>query len=81
MSTNFCHSVPKTRGLKTPEQVRREFARKGLTVSGWARQHGVSHWTVFAVLKGRNRGHWGEGHKVAVLLGLKDGEIDGEVAA
>ena len=61
--------------LKTPEQVRAELDRVGMTVSSWARANGLNRWTVFEVLHGRNKGRWGEAHRAAVLLGLKDGEV------
>lgn len=61
--------------MKTPEQVRAEFASQGIAVSAWARAHGLNRWTVFEVLHGRNKGCWGEAHRAAVLLGLKEGSI------
>ena len=41
-----------------------------------ARKYGLSARTVYDVLAGRNRGRYGEAHKAAVILGLKEGEID-----
>lgn len=61
--------------LKTREEVLADFARKGMSIRRWAIEHGVQPATANAVLKGRLRGRIGESHKVAVLLGLKDGEI------
>lgn len=63
------------KGLKSIAQVRAELDRAGMTVSEWARQHDINRWTVFEVLHGRNKGRWGEAHRAAVLLGLKQGEI------
>lgn len=61
--------------LKTVEEVRGEMARKGITAAAWAKKHCVSPETVRGVLLGRIKGRSGEAHNVAVMLGLKDGEI------
>jgi gp16 family phage-associated protein len=61
--------------LKTRQQVLEDFARKGQSVRGWAKAHGVSHGAVTGLLSGRLSGRIGESHKAAVLLGLKHGEI------
>lgn len=49
--------------------------RRGETVVSWARKHGVSANTVSRVLRGEVKCLYGESHKIAVLLGIKDGEI------
>ncbi|MDB5931636.1 MAG: hypothetical protein JWR60_3343 [Polaromonas sp.] len=61
--------------LKTKEEVLEDFARKGVSLRSWAITHNLSPAVVAGVLKGRIAGRIGEGHKAAVLLGLKDGEI------
>lgn len=61
--------------VKTGAQVRQEFRRRGQTVRAWATQHGFSESLVHEVLSGRKKGCWGQAHQVAVLLGMKDGEI------
>ena len=61
--------------MKTIEEVRSDMARKGITATAWAKKNGVSPETVRGVLLGRIKGRNGEAHKIAVLLGLKDGEI------
>jgi len=61
--------------LKTREEVIADFARKGISIRGWAKKHGVAHTAVSGVLNGRFSGRIGESHKAAVLLGIKDGEI------
>lgn len=65
----------KTQKLRTPQEIRAEWLRKGLGQNSWARKHGLNPVTVSQVMNGTNKGSRGEGHKVAVLLGLKDGEI------
>lgn len=61
--------------MKTPEQAKADFLRRGETVANWARKHELSIDHVRAVLRGKAKGNWGESHKIAVLLGIKDGEI------
>lgn len=61
---------------RTPEEVKAEFARRGMPIAEWAREHGISPQRVYDVLGRRNRGAFGEAHRAAVLLGLKDGIID-----
>lgn len=62
--------------LKTAEQVRRELNRKGVSLAAWARAHGVAADDVQDLLRGKTKGLRGAAHNVAVLLGLKDGELN-----
>lgn len=50
-------------------------SKQGLSVRGWAERNGVSVSLVRAVIKGKCPARINKGHKIAVLLGLKDGEI------
>jgi len=61
--------------IRTPQDVRNEFIRKGVSMASWARAHGFDKATVSQVLSGENAATRGKGHKIAVLLGIKDGEI------
>jgi len=61
--------------LRTPEEIRREFAVRGIAVSSWAREMGFSPGLVHQVLAGRLRCVRGQAHQVAVVLGLKAGEL------
>lgn len=65
----------KTQTIRTPDEVRNEFIRKGVSMASWARKHGFDKATVSQVLSGDNAATRGQGHKIAVLLGIKDGEI------
>ncbi|MCM8622341.1 MAG: DNA-binding protein [Candidatus Accumulibacter sp.] len=60
---------------KTKEQVKAELSRQGLSVSGWAKRHGFTRSTVRRVVNGKSLNHFGPSHKIAVLLGMKDGII------
>lgn len=64
-----------TKAIRTPDDVKRDFERKGISVSSWAKEHGFDRQLVHSVLSGRLKGRIGRCHKVAVLLGLKHGEI------
>lgn len=44
-------------------------------MTGWAKRHGFSISTVARVVRGETRNHFGPSHKIAVLLGIKDGII------
>jgi gp16 family phage-associated protein len=59
--------------LKTREQVRQQFNRVGMSVAQWSRQHHVSQSLTYQVLSGKKKGLRGEAHRIAVLLGIKDG--------
>lgn len=65
----------KPRTTRTAQQVRAEFRRKGISIGSWADANGFSRPSVNQVLTGRNSASVGIGHKIAVMLGLKDGEI------
>lgn len=66
--------------LRTPDEVREELKRKGVSISGWATANGFSTNLVFEVLGGRKKALRGQSHKIAVALGLKDGDIVNDVA-
>ena len=66
--------------LKTRQQVREEFARKGLAYSEWARKRGYSPNLIYEILNDNPTNPTrkclrGESHNIAVELGLKEGEI------
>lgn len=66
--------------LKTRAEVRGEFARKGWSISGWAKQNGYSPNMVIAILADneanlRLKCLRGDAHNIAVQLGLKEGEV------
>lgn len=61
--------------LRTREEVVADFERKGISVSSWARKNNIPRSIVYGVLNGTRKTRIGLGHKAAVLLGIKDGEI------
>lgn len=63
--------------LKTAEQAKAEIEKSGLTIAKWAVKNGLAPSAVYSVLRGRLAGNYGDSHKAAVLLGMKEGEISG----
>lgn len=62
---------------KTIQQVKDDFSRKGVSLSAWAKANGVNKNLVYQIMKGDRQCRFGQSHKIAVLLGIKDGEIEG----
>ena len=62
-------------GIRTAAQAKAWLEYQGKSVQEFARDHGVDPATTYLVLAGRKKGKRGEAHKVAVLLGMKDGII------
>ena len=66
--------------LKTRAQVREEFARRGWSITGWARKNGFCPVMVSDIINDneanpKRKCLRGESHNIAVALGLKIGEI------
>nr|DAW35808.1 MAG TPA: hypothetical protein [Caudoviricetes sp.] len=61
--------------IRTHQEVREEFARKGISYTSWAVLHGFSPNLVYEVIKGNRKCLRGQSHKIAVLLGLKKGVV------
>ncbi len=61
--------------LRSREEVREEFFKQGVSIADWARKHGVKYGQVIDVLRTDRECHRGNSHKIAVLLGIKDGVI------
>ena len=58
--------------MKTAADVKQDFIRRGVTIANWAKEHGYNLRTVYSVLDGSLKGHYGIAHKIAVELGLKE---------
>lgn len=63
--------------FKTARHVRAHamFRRKGVSVAAWSRANGFNPRLVFEVLSGRKAAHRGASHRIAVMLGIKDGDL------
>ncbi len=57
--------------LKTGEQIKREFFERGETVHAWALSKKFDPSEVYRVINGQNKGTKGNGHMIAVALGMK----------
>ena len=76
LNTNTQNYTKETTSKKrTREQARQDFVFRGLSISEWAKEHGLPVRTVYAVLDGHNKGERGQAHRAAVLLGIKDGVV------
>lgn len=65
-------------------EAREWFTVHGISISDWANQNNVDRNVLYAVLSGKSRCLRGEGHRIALLLGLKPvpaGEQDDESPA
>lgn len=68
----------KSTGIKTPEQVKEEFTRRGESIAAWCKANRVSAAAAYRVLRDpKARATRGECHRAAVLLGIKAGEVVG----
>lgn len=70
----FCDSERTALSLRTIE-LRRRFRAEGVNISAWARDHGFSPKLVHQVLRGGRSCNFGESHRIAVKLGLKDAPL------
>jgi len=78
------NSNPNPTMPRTRSEVRDEFARKGWSISDWARRNGYSPNMVIAILaddesKPRLKCLRGDAHNIVVQLGLKAGEVSREL--
>jgi len=64
--------------ILTADEAKAGIYRRGLSLAAWAKRHKVKLGTLYTVLNGTNLARFGEGHRIAVLLGMKDGTIEAE---
>ena len=57
------------------DEIRSDLSRRGVSIAALARQLDVHEQIVRDLLSGKAKGHRGEAHRAAVLLGLKQGVI------
>lgn len=65
------HHEARPEMIRTPEEVKREFAEQGVCVADWARERGFPPCRVYDVLNRRSECTRGVAHAIAVELGLK----------
>lgn len=61
--------------LRTHDEARAWLSYQGISVAQWARENQVGHSLVREILAGRKKCLRGTSHNIAVLLGMKAGEI------
>lgn len=64
---------PAKKGGLTAEEAKARVYERGMTLKEFAAAHKVPYRTVSEVLRGVNKGLFGQGHKAAVALGMKRG--------
>ena len=64
-------SVTRASAGMTPEAAKQALYAKGVTLRQFAREKDFNYRTVSEVVRGVNKGLYGEGHRVAVALGIK----------
>ena len=58
--------------MKTADQVKAEFVKKGITFTSWAQANGYRSQYVSQVVNGFMKGHRGKAHEIMVKLGMKN---------
>lgn len=56
----------------TPQEAKEKLVKQGITAKAYAEQNDFKYRTVISVLNGTNKGRYGEAHRVAVALGVKE---------
>lgn len=59
--------------MKTIEEIKLDFDKKGITITDWAKENGYSYQSVQRVLNGQSKNKRGQSHDIAIALGLKEG--------
>lgn len=58
------------------QQARERLSRRGVSMRQWADDHGFHHVLVRDILAGLRAANHGQSHNIAVLLGMKEGELN-----
>lgn len=72
---------PTTSNTLAAAEVKARLRLKGQTVKEWAKTNGYRFNEVYRVLNGQSKARYGQGHEIAVKLGLKCPEDQQQVAA
>lgn len=59
----------------TPTKIKSELRKQGKTITQWANEHGYARNSVYRVLNGVDKAHYGRAHEIAVKLGLKSDQL------
>lgn len=55
----------------SPQQIKASLRQQGKTITQWAADNGYSAESVYRVLNGVHKAHYGKAHEIAQKLGLK----------
>lgn len=58
-------------GCLSPEQAKARVYEQGMTLRQFAESRRLAYRVVSEVIRGVNKGNYGEGHRAAVALGMK----------
>lgn len=70
--------IMRTQKILTAQEVKKKLEKNGMSIRSWAMKNGFTPSLVNGVLSGRVGCRFGKSHKIAVLLGIKEGEIVGD---
>lgn len=59
-------------------RARADFVKRGESIADWSRRHGFQPNAVYQVLGGYTQAMRGNGHRIAVALGIKPSATDDE---
>ncbi len=59
--------------VKSPQEIKKAFLDRGVSLRDWAESNGFSQALVYQVLSGERKSLRGESYRIAVALGLKKG--------
>lgn len=68
--------LSKGKKVRSLKEAREKFHRSGQSVVSWSRENGLTVNLVYEVLNGKRKCLRGQSHRIAVLLGIKDGVIE-----
>lgn len=57
------------------KRANKQFTQTGTSVAAWARDRGFHRNLVYEILRGNKKCLRGKSHQIAVLLGLKEGDV------
>lgn len=65
-------STKEAKVTTTVEQAKARLKANGVTIKAWAEENGFPVTSVRAIISGHNKGNYGQAHKIAVALGIKE---------
>lgn len=63
---------------RSPKEAIEDLRRHGMSIAEWSRKNNFNPALVYQVLKSSHVPAYGQSHKIAVRLGIKDGVIESD---